>query len=167
MALRKNDVSSALVELAGPICAAHGLELVDVRVLGEPGGSVVRVIIDREGGASPAPEVEGSGVTLSDCTAISRDLSTSLDVHDELMPGQYRLEVSSPGVERPLVKLADFERFAGREVKVQTRQRVGDRKRFHGVLVGIDGETVRIEQDGEMVELPHSEISRANLVARL
>ncbi|TNF63219.1 MAG: hypothetical protein EP303_02955 [Deltaproteobacteria bacterium] len=82
----------ALEQLIDPICRAHGVELVDVRFVREPGGAVIRVIIDRE---VPGVEV-GSGVSLEDCTAVSRDVSTTLDVHDDLLPSAaYRLEVRS------------------------------------------------------------------------
>ncbi|MBW2404104.1 MAG: ribosome maturation factor RimP [Deltaproteobacteria bacterium] len=118
---------NALEPLIDPICRAHGVELVVVRCLREPAGVVIRVIIDRD---SPGAEV-GSGISLEDCTGVSRDVSTSLDVHDDLFPsGGYRLEVSSPGLARPLVKLSDFERFSGREVEVRTRAPI-ERQRRH------------------------------------
>ena len=88
-------------------------------------------------------------------------------MHEELVPGQYRLEVSSPGLDRPLVKPADFRRFAGREIKLQTRQRIGNRRRFRGILEGVEGGAVKVEQDGEMIEIPLEQIARANLLVRL
>lgn len=145
--------------LAEPICAAHGVELVDVRLEREPGGQVLRVLIDREGtGDTPK-----SGVTLADCKQVSRDLATALDVHD-VIGSRYRLEVSSPGVDRPLVKLSHFVRFAGEEAKVSLREPLAGRRNFHGKLLGVDGETVRLEQDGTEVRLPHRDIVKANLV---
>src|SRR5689334_12618316 len=104
-----NDQKSRLEALAAPVCAAHGVELVDIRFNREPGGAVLRVFIDRE-----RPEGTAGGVSLEDCQGVSRDLSTALDVDEDLIAGAYRLEVSSPGVERPLVKARDFERYAGR-----------------------------------------------------
>jgi ribosome maturation factor RimP len=124
---------------------------------------VIRVIIDRE-----VPDVGvGSGVSLEDCTGVSRDVSTSLDVHDDLLPsGGYRLEVSSPGLERPLVKLADFERFSGREVKVQTQTPIERQRRFRGKLLRVVGQSIELDQDGKVLLIPHAEIAQANLVYR-
>ena len=139
-----------------PVCKAHGVEIVDVSFGREPGGAVVRVLIDRPSG----------GVTLADCQNVSRDLSTALDVEGEEIPGPYRLEVSSPGLDRPLVKKGDFEKFAGKEVKLQTRIPVGDRRNFRGTLLGVEGDDVRLELDGKPVRIPYQEIAKANLVFR-
>jgi ribosome maturation factor RimP len=139
------------------------VELVDIRYLREPGGAVIRVIIDRE---VPGLEV-GSGVSLEDCTAISRDASTALDVHEDLLPaGGYRLEVSSPGLERPLVKLTDFERFAGHEVKVKTRTPIDKQRRFRGRLRGVVDQSIELEDGDKVVHIPHGDIAQANLVYR-
>ncbi|MFW6067933.1 MAG: ribosome maturation factor RimP [Myxococcota bacterium] len=154
----------AIEDLAEPICRAHGVELVDVQLKGGRGGAVVRVIIDRD--RPDGGDVPGSGVTIDDCTSVSRDLSSALDVHGELVPGSYNLEVSSPGVERPLVKHRDYERFAGREVRVQTRLRIGERKKFQGRLLEVADDHIQIDQDGTPVRIPFESISRANLVYR-
>jgi ribosome maturation factor RimP len=139
------------------------VDLVDVRYLREPGGAVIRVIIDRP---LPGPEV-GSGFSLEDCTAVSRDVSTTLDVHDDFLPpGGYRLEVSSPGLERPLVKLADFERFAGHEVRVRTRTAIERQRRFHGRLLRVVDRSIELDQDGRVLLIPHEDIAQANLVYR-
>lgn len=152
-----------LEQLIDPICRAHGVELVDVRYLREPKGAVIRVFIDRD---LPGVEV-GSGVSLEDCTAVSRDVSTALEVHEEAAPsGNYRLEVSSPGLERPLVKLRDFERFSGREVKLKTRAPIGKQRRFHGKLVRVVDHSIELDQDGKVLLIPHEEIAQANLVYR-
>ena len=153
----------SLEQLIDPICRVHGVELVEVRHQREPGGAVVRIIIDRD---LPGLEI-GSGVSLEDCTAVSRDVSASLDVHDDLMPtGSYRLEVSSPGLERPLVKLEDFERFAGQEVKVRARTPIEGRRRFRGVLKGVSDQRIELDQDGQVFLIPHEDIAQANLVYR-
>ncbi len=134
-----------------------------MRYLREPGGAVIRVIIDRD---VPGLEV-GSGVSLEDCTAVSRDVSTALDVHDDALPsGGYRLEVSSPGLERPLVKLEDFERFSGREVKVRTRTAIEKQRRFRGMLRGVVDHSIELEEDGKVILIPHEDIAQANLVYR-
>jgi ribosome maturation factor RimP len=153
----------ALEPLIDPICRAHGVELVDVRCLREPAGMVIRVIIDRE---VPGVEV-GSGVSLEDCTGVSRDVSTALDVHDDVLPsGAFRLEVSSPGLERPLVKLADFERFSGREVKVRTQTPIERQRHFRGKLLRVVDQSIELDQDGKVLLIPHADIAQANLVYR-
>jgi ribosome maturation factor RimP len=154
---------SALEALIDPICRAHGVDLVDLRCLREPAGMVIRVIIDRD---VPGVEV-GSGVSLEDCTGVSRDVSTALDVHDDLIPsGAYRLEVSSPGLERPLVKLADFERFSGREIKVRTQTPIEQQRRFRGKLLRVVDQSIELDQDGKVLLIPHVDIAQANLVYR-
>jgi ribosome maturation factor RimP len=147
-----------------PVCRAHGVELVQLVLGSEHGRALLRIVIDRPG----SERGPGQGVTIADCQSVSRDLGPALDAHDVAL-GSYRLEVSSPGLDRPLVKLSDFERFAGREVKVQLRTpipdgRGGERKIVRGVLLGVDGETVRIEAEGSALQLPHAEILKANVV---
>jgi len=161
---RKTEpLRTALVDLIEPICNAHGVELVDVRHQRERGGAVIRVIIDRE---LPGQD-DRSGVSLDDCTRVSRDASTVLDVHEDVLPpGGYRLEVSSPGVDRPLVRLSDFERYSGREVKVRTREPIGRRRKFRGMLIGVSDGTIELDQDGTVVHIPHDDIAQANLVYR-
>jgi len=154
---------SALEPLIDPICRAHGVDLVDLRCLREPAGMVIRVIIDRD---VPGVEV-GSGVSLEDCTGVSRDVSTALDVHDDVIPsGAYRLEVSSPGLERPLVKLKDFERFSGREIKVRTQTPIERQRRFRGKLLRVVDQSIELDQDGKVLLIPHADIAQANLVYR-
>ncbi|MGD8861239.1 MAG: ribosome maturation factor RimP [Myxococcales bacterium] len=127
----------ALVE---PVCAAHGLSLVDARFVTQR-GAVLQVLIERPG----LPDGQ-SGVTLSDCQTISRELSAMLDESSDeasddtprVVPaGAYRLEVSSPGVERPLVSKQDFERFAGREIKLHSVKPIDGQRRFQGTLEGL------------------------------
>src|SRR5688500_6086522 len=109
---------AALEALASPVCKSQGLELVCVQYAAEAGGPVLRVLIELPDAATLPKEV---GVSLEDCTRVSRELSRVLDERDELIEGTYNLEVGSAGVERPLVKARDFERYAGREVKVSLR----------------------------------------------
>jgi ribosome maturation factor RimP len=156
-----------------PICVAHGVALVDARMTTER-GAVLRVLIERVASSS----AEGadtsdtqSGVSLADCQNVSRDLSTALDVAEGVAPtGNYRLEVSSPGIERPLITSQDFTRFAGREVRVQSIRPIAGRRRFQGVLQGLAAErmpeTVRVSQEGETFEIPLADITKANLVYR-
>jgi ribosome maturation factor RimP len=147
--------------LVAPICHAHGLELVDARFVTDH-GAVLRVLIER-----PSDPGGQSGVSLADCQAVSRDLSTLLDVEQEVLPqGRYRLEVSSPGLERPLLSRRDFERFAGREVDVRTTRPYSGRRRLQGMLRGIEGDGVKLDVGGEELMVPLTEIAKANLVFR-
>jgi ribosome maturation factor RimP len=143
-----------------PVCAAHGVTLVDARFTQEH-GLCLRVLIER----SSHDARPGAGVSLDDCQAVSRDLSTALDVAEGVAPsGAYRLEVGSPGLDRPLFSLADFARFAGQSVKIETRVAIAGRRRFSGKLLGVDGDAVKLEQDGQRVVLQHAEIAKAHLV---
>jgi ribosome maturation factor RimP len=161
-----ND-SSRLAQLrrvVEPICAAHGLSLVDARFANEH-GFVLKVLIERPG----ADIQTGAQVSLSDCQRVSRDLSAALDEVEGVAPqGAYRLEVGSPGLDRPLFTLSDFQRFAGETVKVTTHRLIPTygRKRFSGKLIGVEGQQVKLEQDGQVVTLQHAEIAKANLVYR-
>lgn len=149
--------------IAEPVCAAHGVELVLIERQRQPGGTVVRVFIDR---ARSDGRDDASGVSVEDCQMVSRDLSEALDVHEELLPAKYRLEVSSPGLERPLVRMDDFDRFRGREVRVRTREPVAGRRKFQGELLGVEGGHVRVSQDGTPVSIAYEAITKANLVYR-
>jgi ribosome maturation factor RimP len=155
-----------LREIAAPVCAAHGLALVDARFASEHGGLVLRVLIERPDAAEQEPGA-GAGVSLGDCQAVSRDLSTLLDVEDpDLLPGRYRLEVGSPGLDRPLLTPQDFQRFAGREVRVRTSRAVGGRKQIEGVLQGLAGDCVKLSLGEQELVVPLAEITKANLVFR-
>jgi ribosome maturation factor RimP len=138
---------------ARPLAEADGLELVAVEYLREAGGWVIRVYLDKPG-----------GISLDDCQRVSRQLGDLLDVEDPT-DHAYTLEVSSPGLDRPLVSAADFARFAGRLVRIQTEVPLGGQRRFRGRLLGIAGDTVQIEVEGaRRVDIPHAAIQRARLV---
>jgi ribosome maturation factor RimP len=150
-----------LRELVAPVCRAHGLELVDARFITDR-GAVLRVLIER-----PEEATGQSGVSLADCQAVSRDLSTLLDVeHDALPRGSYRLEVGSPGLDRPLFSRRDFERFTGREVDVRTNRPFDGRRRLQGVLRGVEGDGIKLDLGGQELRVPLTEIAKANLVFR-
>ncbi len=159
---KHDGIEASIEQIAEPLCRAHGVELVEVRVLRQGGASIVRVTIDREGSVHNG--VPGSGVTLTDCQSVSRDLSTALDVADAVLPGRYHLEVSSPGLERPLVKLPDFARFAGNDAKIRTKDVVDGRRNFRGVLKGVDGDRIRIQVDGTVFDVPFASVARAQLL---
>jgi ribosome maturation factor RimP len=158
-----NDITQLerLRALVTPVCRAHGLDLVDARFAHEQ-GLVLRVLIEHPESFDGVP-----GVSLADCQKVSRDLSTVLDVEEDAVPsGGYRLEVGSPGIERPLVRLSDFERFRGREVHVRAVTAIDGRRRFSGTLLGVDGDAVRVTADGREFRIPHADIVKAHLVVR-
>jgi len=142
-----------------------GFELVELERAGHQRRPILRIRIDRP---ESAP---GEGVTLDDCTRVSRALEAHLDGRPGLAE-EYVLEVSSPGVERPLVRRRDFERFAGREVALKGKEPLAGRaRRLEGELLGISGEgadeRVRLRlPDGEEVEVPRAAVTGANLVFR-
>jgi len=143
-----------------------GFELVELERGGTSRRPVLRLRIDRLSGGE-----EDVGVSLDDCARVSRALEARLEA-SERVPATYVLEVSSPGVERPLVRRRDFERFAGREVVLQGKQPLAGRSRkLQGELLGIEGEgdaeAIRLRlPDGEELDIPRRELTRANLVFR-
>jgi ribosome maturation factor RimP len=157
-----------LWKLIEPPIEGAGLELVELQWNREIEGWVLRVFIDRPEG----PRLPGEGksavfepvsVTHEDCESVSRDLSATLDVADSIRHS-YRLEVSSPGIDRPLRRERDFARFAGQEAKIRTTDPVEGRRNFSGVLLGSQDGQVRIDCDGRSYQLPLAMIVRANLI---
>jgi ribosome maturation factor RimP len=145
--------------IAAGVAATLGLEIFDVQFRREAGGMVLRVQVDRPG---PAATAEDS-VSVEDCAKVSRDLSAILDVEDAV-PGAYILEVSSPGLDRPLRKPDDYRRFAGRRAKVVMRAAVDGQGFFKGRLAGVEELDVLIDtDDGRRHRVPLTAITRANL----
>jgi ribosome maturation factor RimP len=145
--------------IAERVAAARGLEIWDVQSRREAGGHVVRIFIDRPGPAATADE----SVSLEDCEQVNREIGTILDVEDPL-PFAYTLEVSSPGLDRPLRSLDDYRRFAGRLAKVVVSEAVDNQKAFEGRLSGVEGEIVVLEsRNGRLHKLPMRLISRGRL----
>jgi ribosome maturation factor RimP len=146
-------------ELAARVAATHGLEIFDVQFRREGSGMVLRVLIDRPGPAATADDSVG----VDDCAKVSRDLSAVLDVED-VVPTAYTLEVSSPGLDRPLRHAGDYRRFAGRRAKIVMREAVDGQKYFRGTLGGmVDDEVVIDAEDGRRHRVPVGVITRANL----
>ena len=141
-----------LAQILEPSIERLGYELADLEVRLAGKGGVVRVYIDKP-----------DGIGLDDCEKVSLAVSALLDVEDPL-PGQYNLEVSSPGLERKLTKMQHFQRFMGETVKVQMRFPIEGRKRFRGTLVASDDENIVVEVDGESHTLPVATIDIARLV---
>ncbi len=156
---RETGTERTVADLAEPVLDELGFRLVRVKVSGRDGGTV-QIMAERPDGT----------MSIDDCAAISRRLSPVLDAYDP-MPGGYRLEVSSPGIDRPLVRPSDFANWAGHEAKVELREMVDGRKRFRGVIEGVakDEARLRIELAGQpepvTIGLPFSLISEAKLVA--
>src|ERR1700704_5829601 len=129
-------------DIAGRVAADRGLEIFDVQFRREAHGMVLRIQIDRPG---PAATAEDS-VSVEDCAKVSRDLSAILDVED-VVPSAYTLEVSSPGLDRPLRHADDYRRFAGRRAKLVMREAVDGQKFVKGILGGVEGHDVLIDND--------------------
>jgi ribosome maturation factor RimP len=150
----KEQHVALITQVAQDLCQGEGFELVHVEMATWNRQTIIRVYADKPG-----------GITLDDCASISRQLGDLLDVH---LPdlGGYRLEISSPGPQRPLKKKQDFERFKGSQIKIETRASIQGRKRFTGILEQILEDAVVIEVDGEHIEIPDQQIDRANLAGR-
>ena len=145
--------------IAERVAAERGLTVWDVQSRREAVGHVVRVVIDRPG---PAATPEDS-VSIQDCEQVNREMSTILDVEDPL-PFAYTLEVSSPGLTRPLREAGDYERFSGRLAKVVVSEAVDNQKAFEGRLRGVDNGDVILEaSNGRMHRLPMRFITRGRL----
>lgn len=151
MSTSEQNIISNVKELLEPILIENGLELFDIEYMGSSRKGVLRVYIDKE-----------DGVTIDDCTKISRELGNLLDVH-EVVPGSYTLEISSPGLTRPLRKPSDYTRFKGKTVKIKTIEDIDDRKIFKGKLVDFVNDTVSLETKGINYLIPYNKIEKANL----
>ena len=156
-----SSVTDTIEQLIQPILDDLGFELVDIEFQQEQRGWTLRIYLDKEG-----------GITLDDCSEASREISTLLDVEDVIVSA-YQLEVSSPGIERSLKKLADFARFAGSPVKIKTLEALdpdqsGKRRRtFRGVVQKVAGSRVVLQDQGQqqaVYEIDFELIEKANLV---
>lgn len=145
---------SRVADLAEALCEAEGMELVFIEFQREPAGRVLRLYIDKPG-----------GVKLDDCALISRHLGDILDVDPEDL-GPYNLEVSSPGLERPLWRARDYDRFKGCGAKIKTSVPLNGQKNFKGVLLGIANEIITLKEEGtdKTFAIPFKEVARARLV---
>jgi len=149
--MTSEEIVDHVRRLVDPIFSDAGIELVEVEYRREARGWVLRLYVDREG-----------GITLEDCARISREIGRSLDVEDFIM-APYNLEVSSPGLTRSLKSEKDFMKYQDRLVKVTTTQPIGNRRQFKGRLRGVLGNQVQVEMDGEVVQIPLSDIAKAHL----
>ncbi len=158
-----------IIDLLEPVVATLGFELVDIDVRFGRNG-LLRLYIDRPGGdeaaaaaAETTDEPSQGGITLADCELVSGQVGAFLDVEDPL-PNRYVLEVSSPGLDRKLRTRAHFERFAGSEIRVELAHAVEGRRRFRGRLMGIEGEDIVIDAEGQALRLRLDDIAEARLV---
>lgn len=154
--MKRQDVIAQVEELLRPIATRFGLETVDVVLSGEAHRTVLRVFVDR---------VEG-GITVEECARVSEALSRQLDLYD-LFQHPYTLEVSSPGLDRPLRNDADYRRFAGKKAELRTYGPVDGQRHFRGILLGVIGEAVVLQMDGRQVHLPKDQIAQARLLVEM
>ena len=151
----RGALTGRIAGLAERVAASMGMEVVQVEIKGG-GRSVVRVYVDQPG-----------GIALDDCERFSKRFSVILDVED-CIPFSYVLEVSSPGLDRPLAREADFRKFAGRRARVRTRQPQGGQRNFKGTIVAAADGNVRLEiAPGETIDIALAQIERANLMAEI
>lgn len=144
-------VTATIQGFAEPLLGDMGMELVEIQFRREGHGWVLRLFIDKEG-----------GITIDDCAAVSREISAYLEVED-LIDHAYHLEVSSPGLERPLRKREDFIRFAERLVRIKLREPINGQRVLIGTLLGLEGEMVLLEMDNETVRIDMENIAKARL----
>jgi ribosome maturation factor RimP len=164
MALDLNTIR----DIAGRVATAHGVEVVEVEMRGGGKARTLRITIDK-------PE----GVTHEDCASVSREVSTILDVEDAIPGSAYTLEVSSPGLDRKLLRREDYQRFTGSRVKLMTREPVNGNRHFEGRLESLAGEKLVLElvgkkkpkpghaQPGQKIEIELGNIEKANLVPEI
>jgi len=147
----KNEIVDRVRALADPILLNEGMDLVDTEYRRESKGWVLRLTLDKEG-----------GVTLDDCTRVSHEVGRSLDVEDFIQT-PYTLEVSSPGLTRPLKTEKDFMKYRHRLIKVKTVDSIKNRRQFKGRLLGVSENQIEIEVEGGVFQIPLSNVAKANL----
>ena len=151
----QNTVKSSVAlvkELIEPTVKALGLELWGIELSQQGKYSLLRIYIERE-----------QGVLIEDCEKVSRQVSALLDVEDPIA-GEYTLEVSSPGLDRPLFSANQFEQFAGSKVNLRLHNPLEGRRKFRGSIVKVEGESICLQVDGTEYEVVHSDIEKANIV---
>lgn len=148
------DIARRIKALIREAVEDEGFELVGVELAQTGRNPVLRVYVDRPG-----------GVTVSDCAYISRRVGVLLEV-DDFIPGSYTLEVSSPGLERPLFSEADYRRFQGREIRLQAVEKIEGRRNFTGRIKGFSNGVVQLDCEGETFSVPLDRVKKANLVYR-
>lgn len=149
--MKETGTSTRVTGLLERAAVANGFELVLAEFAGHANAPIIRVYLDRDG-----------GIGIDDIANANSWIKDVLDAQPEYH-GDYSLEVSSPGIDRPLVKLGDFTRFAGSDAKITTTGLVEGRKHFTGRLIGVEGEDVLIDVDGTTFRIPHGSVRTARL----
>lgn len=177
MTVAAGEPRARLRAVAERVARGYGLDIFDVQMRRESSGWVVRVILDRPDPGQPAPgtppqrgpagAVEDESVGIEDCQRVSQDLSAIFDVEEEALgldlPGGYTLEVSSPGLDRPLRHAADYRRFTGRLAKIVVAEAVGGQMHFEGRIEGLEDDTVLLTQGRRTHRIPLALVRRAHL----
>lgn len=155
--VRRSEQIERLWSIAEPVVEREGYELIDLELANDRSGAIVRLYVD-----TIPPSDASRGVTIDDCTHVSRRVGAVLDEVDPIQ-GEYRLEVSSPGLFRPLTKPEHFERALGSRVKVKTYEKLDGRRVFIGELRARAEDRLRVSVDGRELEVPLAQVARANL----
>ncbi len=148
------SLEQKLTELLEPTVEMLGFELVGIEYIRAGKHSTLRVYIDHE-----------NGIDVENCSTVSHQISAIMDVEDPIST-EYYLEVSSPGMERPLFKVSHYEQFRGEEIKFQVRMAVNGRRKWKGIIKDVDGEMITVTVDGQDEVFAHSNIEKANIVPK-
>lgn len=154
--MKRNEIVQQVEALLQPVARRMGLETVDVQIHGEAHRTVLRVLMDRPDG----------GITVGECAKVSEQLGRQLDLYD-LFPHTYTLEVSSPGLDRPLRTDAEFRRFSGRRAEVMTAEPVHGQRRHRGIILGVVGDALLLAVDEAQVQIPKAQIVGARLIVEM
>ncbi|MHB1949286.1 MAG: ribosome maturation factor RimP [Gammaproteobacteria bacterium] len=149
------QVATSLRDLLASVVTSLGYESVGTELISQGRGSLLRVYIDSE-----------QGITVDDCSKVSYQVSAMLDVEDPIR-SQYTLEISSPGLDRPLFELAHFEKYVGNKVKIRLMAPIDNRRNLVGVLMRVEGKNIHLLIDTEELVVPFSEIEKAKLIANV
>lgn len=152
--MERMDAAARVERMVAPALDDMGYELVRVQLSGGSQRRRLQVMADRR---------DEAGMTVDDCAEISRAISALLDV-EEPIGGSYDLEVSSPGIDRPLTRIRDFDRFAGHAAKIELREPIAGQRRFRGLLKGVEDETVLLQLEQDIARLPFEAIEKAKLL---
>lgn len=155
---KKTQVESSVRALTEGVIKNEGYELVDVEYVMDRGKAILRMYVD-----TVPPGTKEHGITVDDCSRISHVLGDILDVEEDVVPGEYTLEVSSPGIFRPLTKTEHFDRVLGERVKLKTFEKLDGRKVFTGILLARQGDLLSIDVDGHTYQLNLEKVAKANL----
>ncbi|MBN8993742.1 MAG: ribosome maturation factor RimP [Rhizobiales bacterium] len=150
--ITETGLEARVAHIVEPVVEGLGYRLVRVKI-SALNGMTVQIMAEKPDGT----------MNVEDCETVSRDVSPTLDVEDPI-DGAYNLEVSSPGIDRPLVRRSDFERWNGHQAKVELAHPLDGRKRFKGVLAGLEGDSVAVDVEGTVTRLPLADIGEARLV---